>query len=133
MTFDSQRKILVNERNRRVKGRIQEWQIRPDKTFCVSAKDYRINTGGYRLRLVDQLPIDVARSEIKDLKQHIGGWPAKRMQQDLTGYITNTLPSLLNSLEIWVLQGTGTCNSILPAGIDEQLEVRHRTRACVTC
>jgi hypothetical protein len=116
--------VLVDERNQRVKDTAETWFARPTKTFCVSAKDYRTNCLGYRLGEVDRLPIHAERSEIPALKRHIAALSAPRRQRDLARYITNTIPNLLNSLEIAFSQVKNTHQFVGPYDIDSRLKVR---------
>lgn len=119
-----QTEVLVDERNDRIKEKVLGWPSPPARIFCVSAKDYRENAIGYRLGEVGKLPIEVERSEIPALMRYIAALSAQSQQRGLVTYISNTIPSLLNSLEIAFSHVASTYRFVLPGGIDGQLKVR---------
>jgi hypothetical protein len=120
MISDRKTEILVDERTRRVKREIEEWdsKSKPHQTFCVSAKDHMENSLGYLLGDLHRLPISVRCSGIVDLKQYLTGIAAESQKQDLTRHITNTIPLLLTNLESAVVQCPGTPGSNPADGFD---------------
>ncbi|KAH7066454.1 hypothetical protein FB567DRAFT_585626, partial [Paraphoma chrysanthemicola] len=124
------KEIIIDERNRRVKAAIHERRSGLQKIFCVSAQDYTINTSGYRLGIQENLPIDVGRCEIIGLMQCIATLSADRIKQDMTRYITNTIPRLLSSFKLALSECSKTHAYLLANDFRAQTE---RCMALIKC
>jgi hypothetical protein len=85
--------------------------------------NYRRNTEGFQLRHMNEFPIEVQLSLIPALKQYIAAVNSEQQQKDLSIYISETIPSFLNSMAMACAESPGTYRFEIPGGMHVQLEV----------
>ncbi|ORY11257.1 hypothetical protein BCR34DRAFT_484487 [Clohesyomyces aquaticus] len=100
---------IMTVRNNKVRAALQsEYRDRSNiKTFCVSNTIY----DEYRPKPVETALPFLRLSGIIELRQHCISIVAESHRRATTEYITNEIPALLGSMELWVQAGSGNASA----------------------